>query len=412
MLVGVLVGVGALVVAVLGVVLVRRLLRGRVLRVLASVLVVVAVALVGTRAWAQVMLDDAAAARAIAWREADTGDVHRFASHPVAAGDDRLVLRDAPLPPGALDGVRARDGRTLDALLADTGTAAFVVLRGSDVLVEEYGPGSAATTLQTSFSVAKSVLATVLGIAVDRGDVGSLDDPVTAYVPELADRDPRFADVTLRHLVTMSSGLAYEEQGLPWSDDSVTYYSPDLRATALSARVAQEPGRTFLYNNYNPLLVGLVLERATGRPLAEYTSEVLWQPLGAGADASWSVDSVRHGFAKMESGFNATALDYARLGYLMAHEGAVDGRQVVSSTWVAQATAADTTTDPAARYQYFWWVDTERDGRFYGHGNHGQFVYVDPVTDVVVVRLGARYGVEPDAWVGVLREVADAVAAS
>lgn len=411
MLVGVLVAVGALAVAVLGVVLVRRLVRRRVLRVLASVLVVVAVALVGTRVWAQTMLDESAAARALVWLESDTGDLHRFDSQPVRAGGDPLVLRDAPLPAGALDGVRAPDGRTLDALLADTGTAAFVVLRGSDVLVEEYGPGSSADTLQTSFSVAKSVLSTVLGIAIDRGDVGGLDDPVTRYVPELAERDPRFADLTLRHLVTMSSGLAYDEQGLPWSDDSVTYYSPDLRATALSARVEEAPGQRFLYNNYNPLLVGLVLERATGRPLAEYTSEVLWQPLGAGADASWSVDGERHGFAKMESGFNATALDYARLGYLVAHGGAVDGRQVVSSAWVAAATAADTTTDPEARYQYFWWVDTQRDGRFYGHGNHGQFVYVDPATQVVVVRLGARYGVGPDEWVDVLRQVADAVAA-
>ncbi|WP_043499235.1 serine hydrolase domain-containing protein [Georgenia sp. SUBG003] len=168
-------------------------------------------------------------------------------------------------------------------------------------------------------------------------------------------------------------------------------------------------GERFLYNNYNPLLTGMVLERATGSSVAQYMAEVLWQPMGAGADGSWSIDSAGSGFEKMESGVNARAMDYARFGYLVAHEGAVGGRQVVRAEWLRRATAKDTTSDPAPQYQYGWWVDVEREGRFYAHGNHGQFVYVDPATDVVVVRLGAGYGIDPEAWVEVLRTVADDV---
>ena len=103
----------------------------------------------------------------------------------------------------------------------------------------------------------------------------------------------------------------------------------------------------------------------------------------------------------MESGFNARAVDYARFGYLFAHEGRVGDRQVVPAAWVAEATARDTSADPAEHYQYWWWVDTEREGRFSARGNKGQYVYVDPATDVVVVRMGREYGI--DDWPAVLR---------
>lgn len=135
-----------------------------------------------------------------------------------------------------------------------------------------------------------------------------------------------------------------------------------------------------------------MLERATGRPVADYLAEVLWQPMGAEADGSWSLDSEASGFEKMESGINGRARDFAALGYLFAHDGAVGGRQVVPAEWVREATANDVTTDPAAHYQYLWWVDTERPGRFCAMDNHGQVISVDPAADVVVVRMGDRYG--------------------
>ncbi len=115
------------------------------------------------------------------------------------------------------------------------------------------------------------------------------------------------------------------------------------------------------------------------------------------------------GFEKLESGINAVPRDYARFGYLFAHGGRVDGRQVVSAEWVREATSPDTSFDPAEHYRYWWWVDTERQGRFFARGNHGQYVYVDPTTDVVVVRLGRGDG--GISWPEVLRDVADRIAA-
>jgi CubicO group peptidase (beta-lactamase class C family) len=208
----------------------------------------------------------------------------------------------------------------------------------------------------------------------------------------------------------MSSGIAYTERGLPWSDDATTYYAPDLRAAALSAQVQSAPGRAWHYNNYNPLLMAMVLERATGQPVADYMQQVLWQPMGAARDASWSLDSKESGFEKSESGVNATARDFARFGHLFASDGRALGRQVVPRWWVRRATAEDASSDPAAHYQYWWWVDTERGGRFLARGNLGQFIYISRPDDIVVVRLGSDSGI--DSWPQVLRDVVDRVRAA
>jgi CubicO group peptidase (beta-lactamase class C family) len=130
--------------------------------------------------------------------------------------------------------------------------------------------------------------------------------------------------ITLRDLLTMSSGIRYREGGFtsPLGDDTYTYYGVDLRDVALNrVRIVGPPGVSWQYNNYHPLLLGLVLERATGMPVSEYMATRLWQPLGAEADATWSLDSEDSGFEKMESGLNATPVDYARFGLLFLHDG-------------------------------------------------------------------------------------------
>jgi CubicO group peptidase (beta-lactamase class C family) len=167
------------------------------------------------------------------------------------------------------------------------------------------------------------------------------------------------------------------------------------------------PVAVFQYNNYNPLLLGMVVERATGMSVSEYVSTRLWEPLGAEADASWSLDSERAGFEKMESGFNATPVDYARFGLMYLHSGEWAGTQIVPEGWVAESTGTDADTDPSGFYQYFWWIDAERPERFYALGNFGQYIYVAPDADVVIVRNGRDWGVENMAWVALFRRMAD-----
>jgi CubicO group peptidase (beta-lactamase class C family) len=380
---------------------------------------VVALLVVGVYAWAWASLDRSSIARAMMWREADVGDQYRFPARTIPAGDEASPLPagdeiDPPAPPSGLV-----DDRAFDGFLRETGTLGFVVLDDDLLVYERYFGGADRQTRQTSFSVAKSFLSTLVGIAIDESLIASVDDPVTDYVPELAERDPRFERITLRHLLTMTSGIRYEEQSLPlpWGDDVNTYYGTDLRDLALAeTEIEGSPGGGWLYNNYHPLLLGLVLERATGMAVSEYMATRLWQPLGAEADATWSLDSEDSGFEKMESGLNATPVDYARFGMLFLHDGEWNGTRIVSKDWVREATTTDTSDAPADNYyfadnyQYFWWIDTERPGRFYALGNFGQYIYVAPDAGAVIVRTGRDWGVENDTWLSVFREVADRLA--
>ena len=378
----------------------RRLKRG--LRVIGALLVL----LVGLFGWASVNTDTSLYARTIVWMQADTDDWKRFPSRAVAASPKPLEFEQGTLRAGDLNSVWvAEQGSSvdLDTFLEETGTTAFIVLQNDLILTQRYFNGSSREATQTSFSAAKSFVSTLVWIAIEEGHIGSLDNPVTDYIPELLDADPRMSEITIRNLVSMSSGLKYSEAGLPWTDDARTYYAPDLRAAALSVEIEEAPGTTFLYNNYNPLLLGMVLERTTGMSVASYLETRLWQPMGAEAAGSWSLDSEASGFEKMESGINGRAIDFLRFGRLFLNEGLNGDQQVVPAQWVAEATRRDTSTDPAADYQYFWWIDEVGDG-YLAWGNHGQFIYVVPSQELVVVRMGTGYGY--DDWPAVLREIA------
>jgi CubicO group peptidase (beta-lactamase class C family) len=337
--------------------------------------------------------------RALVWRDADVGDINRFPARVIKASIPSkfaTVLDEKTTQAfGLLDmshigfpGLIINSKEALGSFLTSSDTTAFLVVRKGVLVHEWYGEGIKRETLQTSFSVSKSFLSTLIGIAIHDGSIGSLDDPITEYIPELLKKDPRFGAVTLKHLITMTSGLAYIDKKTPFSDAADTYYSPNLRSTALSAVITEPPGKTFLYNNYNPLLVGMALERATGQKVADYMSKVLWAPLGAESDASWSLDSTFSGFEKMESGLNARAIDFARFGTMFSHGGVVDGRQVVPEKWISEATAMDTTSDPSENYQYFWW--TYQNNQFAAQGNKGQYILVAPEQDTVIVRLGRK----------------------
>lgn len=367
-------------------------------------LVVLAVLVSGVWGWAWFFQDESAAARAIIHMDADVDDWQWFPSRPMSAAPDPVVLESTGAADAAVGEIEV-DGRPLAELLADTETTAFLVAIGEELVHEAYFTDSSREGMQTSFSTAKSFDATMVGIAIEEGLL-SLDDPVTAWVPELLESDPGFADITIEHLVSMASGIRYRDNALPWGDASRTYYGPDLREVALSAEIERPPGEEFLYCNYNPLILGMILERATGMPVTEYLESRIWHPMGAQYEGSWSLDSEASGFEKMESGINGRAVDFLKLGLVHAHGGVIDGRQVVPAWWVEAATTRR--AEPYDGYGYHWWTP-ERSG-FSAIGNHGQFIWVDPEADVVVVRMGRSYGgLDLDDWFDVFESVVESV---
>jgi CubicO group peptidase (beta-lactamase class C family) len=303
---------------------------------------------------------------------------------------------------------------SFNELLASTQTTAFLIIKDDRLFYENYFNGYERDSINTSFSVAKSFVSALVGIAIDEGLIDNVDDPITKYIPELRDKDSRYSAITIKNLLSMASGLRYVEEETPFSDDTKTYYDPNLRAIALSAVIEQEPGKTFHYNNYNYLLLGIILERATGMPVAKYMEEKLWKPLGMEAPASWSLDSEASGFEKMESGINARAIDFAKFGRLYLNNGSNWNReQVISENWIKTSTSANSTTDPSIEYQYGWWIYPSQEGfdnnhHFSARGNLGQFIYIVPEESLIIVRHGYDFG--NVNWINLFENIAKATA--
>src|SRR5215204_5901872 len=339
--------------------------------------------------------------RAIFWGESDYKDLEKFPARTIHNAPPTLPFDKLPADNPYASQIEAIGNPSTNGSLEDyldaSGTTAFLLIHDDKVLYEKYFNGYDESSIHTSFSMAKSFASALVGIAIDEGHIKSVDEPITNYLPELLKKDKHFKSITIRNLLTMSSGIKYEEGGdLPWSeeaDDTKTYYSTDLRELALNCRIEGKPEEYFEYNNYNPLLVGMILERATGMHVARYLQQKLWKPLGMEADGSWSLDSKKDGFEKMESGVNARARDFARFGMLFAKEGNWRGKQLISRGWVEESTRAEASTDPSLNYQYFWWVNTpEGKEHFSARGNYGQYIYVAPEKDLVIVRLGKEEG--------------------
>jgi CubicO group peptidase (beta-lactamase class C family) len=175
-------------------------------------------------------------------------------------------------------------------------------------------------------------------------------------------------------------------------------------------------GEAWHYNNYHPLLEGLLLERVTGMAVADYLQERFWQPMGAEFDASWSLDSEESGFEKMESGINARAIDYARFGMIFLHNGFWNGRQILPESWVRESTSPEDAWeipifDPnlSAYYKYHWWGFNNPDGTYdyFASGRYGQYIYIAPRKNVVVVRLGGEPADYPVSWPRIIHNLVD-----
>ena len=365
-------------------------------------------------------------ARALIWMDADIKDYERFPARTVNNAPPvfnfqtvdastqneylRLLDRMASSQPSSQSTISATQ---FNELLTSTQTTAFLIIKDDRLIYENYLNGYGRDSINTSFSVAKSFVSALIGIAIDEGLIDSVDDPITRYIPELEDRDIRYSAITIKDLLSMASGLRYVEEETPFSDDTKTYYDPNLRAVALSAVIEEEPGKTFHYNNYNYLLLGVILERATGMPVAKYMEEKLWKPLGMEAPASWSLDSEASGFEKMESGINARAIDFAKFGRLYLNNGSNwNGQQIISEKWIKTSTSANTTSDPSIEYQYGWWIYPSQEGivdsrHFSARGNFGQFIYINPEERLIIVRHG--YDVGDVNWINLFESISKAM---
>ena len=288
----------------------------------------------------------------------------------------------------------------LAAFLDRTVTTGLLVVHRGAITHEAYRLGADETSPFTSWSMAKSVLSALIGIALEEGHIARIRDPIGQYVPALAGSG--YAYVPIEDALTMSSGVAFDEDyDNPFSDINMLFIramamgQPQVDMLAGLERV-RDPGTFNDYVSSDTMALGLVLEVATGMPVAEYLESRLWGPLGAEADAFWSTDRQGQEFALCC--LNATLRDYARFGRLYLEGGAREGVQIVPADWVAASVTPEAAhlqpgDNPASSwtlgYGYKWWIPEDPQGDFAAIGVWGQYIYVDPAREVIIVKTSA-----------------------
>jgi CubicO group peptidase (beta-lactamase class C family) len=354
-----------------------------------------------------------------AWRDMDERlKIGQF-SHADEIFDTRKVARGgapfARAPAGPAPVIRYQFGSatyTVDDYLAHQRTTGLLVLKDGKIVVERYQYQRQPATHFISFSIAKSITATLIGIALHDGKIASIDDTVDRYVPSL--RAGPYGKISIRNLLRMSSGVNFNYVKNGGSgDDSDTLNrntmmqqgggGPGAIAFVREARAPQ--GGTFHYSNGDTFVLGLVLQTALGgakgQSIAEYTAEKLWQPLGAEDDASWIVDW--SGATVTQAGFNARLRDYGRLGLLWANDGQVAGKVVVDKEFLRDATEIgrqpahlrpNGQVDYGMAYGYQFWLTNFKSRTFSAIGAYGQQILVQPDAGIVLVLAGASRTVD------------------
>ncbi len=282
---------------------------------------------------------------------------------------------------------------TPEAFLERTYTNALLVMKDGVIRSEIYRNNTGPDTRFISFSMAKSITSMLVGLALSEGRIGSLDDPIDDYIPELD--DSAYAGVSIRQILEMRSGVDYEERydfdnpGVAAANhnNSLVLNLTRFADAACVVPTKSEPGSVFEYKTLDTAVLGWLVENATGMSAASYMASRIWQSLGAEADGYFIMDGAPGvGREFTGAGFNATLRDYGRLGQMVLDGGVADGRRVLPADWVAQSTAPSHPETEAGGYGLQWWTAANSNA-FYALGLQGQFIYIDPDSRTVVVKL-------------------------
>ncbi|MEV5032341.1 serine hydrolase [Sphingobium sp. LMC3-1-1.1] len=273
-------------------------------------------------------------------------------------------------------------------------TNALLIIKDGKIVTEIYRNGTDAQSRFISWSMSKSLTGTLVGLAVSEGRIKSLDDGIVTYLPEL--RRTGYEGVTIRQILEMRSGVDYDER-YDWKNPSVASINHEEALVQNRVRFADvartlkrkhAPGSTFDYKTIDTAVLGWLVERVTGMSASAYMSSRIWERLGTERDAFYIMDGPPGiGREFTGGGFNATLRDYGRFGQMMLQDGVGNGQRILPAGWVRQATApVGGQEGETGGYGYQWWTVQNSDA-YFALGLCGQFIYVDPITRTVVVKL-------------------------
>jgi len=290
--------------------------------------------------------------------------------------------------------------RSMQSFLVDSSATALVVIKGNDISFEDYYQGTGELDARISWSVAKSFLSAIFGVAVHDGLIANLNQAVTDYVPEL--KGSGYDGVSIKNVLQMSSGVYFNEDYGDFNSDINRFGRTmalggsfdDFASTLTSDR---EQGTYMHYVSIDTHVLGMVLRAATGRSIIDYFDEKLWSKLGTEKDAIYLIDST--GEPLVLGGLNLISRDYARLGLLYRDFGVLNGEQIIPEQWVEDSITPDAphlmpgerdNSDTKLGYGYQWWIPQQADSEFMASGIYGQYIYINRKADVVIVKNSAN----------------------
>ncbi len=291
------------------------------------------------------------------------------------------------------------------AFLDHTNTDGLLIYQGDSVRFEYYGNGFEKTDIHISWSMSKSLISMLIGIALEEGKIQSIDQLAIDYVPAL--KGSGYETVTIKNLLQMSSGIMFNEDYGDFNSDinrMGRYFALGMPMADFAASLVNErpPGTYNHYVSIDTQVLGMVLVNATGQSITQYSKEKVWNPMGAQDDAHWIIDNADMEFAL--GGLNATLRDYAKMGILFLDSGRWRGKQVVPESWVLTSTRPQ---DPHVQqrtengknkdgYGYQWWIPYGANDEFMAIGVYDQFIYIDPDKDAVIVKLSSNHHFRKD----------------
>jgi CubicO group peptidase (beta-lactamase class C family) len=272
-------------------------------------------------------------------------------------------------------------------------TKSFLILKNNQLVFEKYWDDHTENTKSNSFSVAKSVVGLLFGIARDKGIIDSFDEPVSSYLPDLKGYEGK---VTIKHLLMMASGMSWEESGNnPFSDNAEAYYGYDLQEFITSKEFESVPDNKFIYKSGNTQVLAMILEKAAGMNISEFASEHLWSKIGTKESANWELDRA----GEIERAYcclYATTRDFAAIGQLILNEGLVNNEQIIKKETLNELTSISYAREGSRKnWSYglhFWILDDPKNPVIYARGIQGQYILAIPSLDIVIVRTGEERG--------------------
>jgi len=305
--------------------------------------------------------------------------------------DNQIIENGTPQPwPNHKNYNSVKETEGLKQINKSNGTIAYVIIKNDSVWFENYYDGFNEGSQTNSFSMAKSYVSGLMGKAIQEGYIKSLNQPVSDFIPEFS--EGLAAKMTVGDLSSMASGTNWDEKYYsPLSITTRAYFDDDLEKVMLGLKVIKEPGTSYKYASGDTQMLAMVIEKATGKKMYDYLTQSFWKPLGCENPSLWQVDSKDHDLVKAYCCIASNAKDFARFGKLYKDHGKWNGQQLLDSTFVAKSLKPRFPESP--EYGYGWWLKSIGQKHFFMMRGHlGQYVFVEPNDNIIIVRLGHSKG--------------------